>query len=317
VLFRSPGGRAADLAVHVPGDRYLGLEGLLEGADIVHSAELGWWFSAQPAALRERLGFRLVLTVWETIPFLDRFLDPVRARRVRRGKRASLAAADLFLATTERARGALVLEGAADDRVVVAPPGIDTARFGGGTAVGCAGHLVVSPGRLVWEKGHQDVMRALAALGGDHRLLVVGAGAERDRLLAHAAELGVADRVEIRAVPYEEMPDVYASASAVVLASLTLPIWEEQFGMVLAEALAAGAPIVAASSGAIPEVLEGTGAALVAPGDWPGLARALAEGPLSRPPGERVAYDRAIVRRYSNEVAAERLAAAYDRVLAG
>jgi glycosyltransferase involved in cell wall biosynthesis len=312
-----PGGRVADLAVHVPGDRYLGLERLLAGADIVHSAELGWWFSAQPAALKERLGFRLVLTVWETIPFIDRFLDPVRARRVRRGKPVSLDAADLYLAATERARRALVLEGAAEDRVVVSPPGIDTARFAGGAGAGGDGHLVVSPGRLVWEKGHQDVLRALCALGGDHRLLVVGAGRERDRLLAHAAELGMADRFEIRAVPYEDMPALYASASAVVLASLTLPIWEEQFGMVLAEALAAGAPIVAASSGAIPEVLEGTGAALVSPGDWPGLARALAAGPLTRPPGQRVAYDQTIVRRYSNEAAAERLGAAYDRVLAG
>jgi glycosyltransferase involved in cell wall biosynthesis len=111
------------------------------------------------------------------------------------------------------------------------------------------------------------------------------------------------------------MPDVYASASVVVLASLALPIWEEQFGMVLAEALAAGAPIVAASSGAIPEVLAGSGALLVPPGDWPGLARALADGPLGRPPGERGAHDETLVRRYSYEAAAERLGAAYERVL--
>jgi glycosyltransferase involved in cell wall biosynthesis len=310
-----PLGRAGDLAVHVPGDRYLGLEQLLAEADVVHSAELGWWFSAQPAALKDALGFRLVLTVWETIPRLDHYLDRVRARRVRAGKQASLDAADLFLATTERARSALLLEGAPDERIVVAPPGIDTARFASGNAGPAGSHVIVSPGRLVWEKGHQDVLRALAALGGDHRLLIVGAGPEREQLLEYAADLGVADRVEIRAVPYAEMPDVYASASAVVLASLALPIWEEQFGMVLAEALAAGAPIVAASSGAIPEVLAGSQAVLVAPGDWPGLARALAEGPLARPPGERVAHDEALVRRYSYEAAAERLAAAYERVL--
>jgi glycosyltransferase involved in cell wall biosynthesis len=313
---RLPRGRLGDLAVHVPGDRYLGLERLLAGADVVHSAELGWWFSMGPAALKERLGFRLVLTVWETIPRLDSFLDPLRARRVRRGKQRSLEAADLFLATTDRARRALLLEGADDDRIAVAPPGIDTARFGSGRAAPAATHLVVSPGRLVWEKGHYDVLRALASLGGGHRLLIVGAGRERERLLRHADELGLGGRVEIRAVPYEEMPDVYASASAVVLASLTLPIWEEQFGMVLAEALAAGTPIVAAASGAIPEVLAGTGAALVEPGDWVGLARALADGPLAGRPGSRAAYDPALVRRYSLEAAAERLAAAYDRVLA-
>jgi glycosyltransferase involved in cell wall biosynthesis len=310
-----PLGRFGDLAVHVPGDRYLGLDQLLAGADVVHSAELGWWFSAQPAALKDKLGFRLVLTVWETIPRLDRYLDRVRAHRVRDGKRASLEAADLFLATTERARSALLLEGAPAERIEVAPPGIDTTRFASGSATLRQGHFIVSPGRLVWEKGHQDVLRALASLGGDHRLLIVGAGPERERLLAYAGDLGVAERVEIRAVPYAAMPDVYASASAVVLASLAVPIWEEQFGMVLAEALAAGAPIVAASSGAIPEVLAGSQAALFDPGDWPGLARALAEGPLARPPGERVDHDATLVHRYSYEAAAERLGAAYRRVL--
>ena len=69
------------------------------------------------------------------------------------------------------------------------------------------------------------------------------------------------------------MPSVFAGASCVVLASLPTKTWEEQFGLVLAEALAAGAPVIASSSGAIPEVLEGSGAPLFTPGR---LARARA-----------------------------------------
>jgi hypothetical protein len=57
-------------------------------------------------------------------------------------------------------------------------------------------------------------------------------------------------------------------------------------------------------------------AELFTPGDWMGIARILAAGPLSRPPAERVEHPTEIVRRYSTEAAAERLAAAYDRVLA-
>ena len=308
---RLPRGRAGDLAALALGDRYRGLEEVLRGADVVHSAELGVWFAAQPAALKERLGFRLVLTVWETIPFLDAF----RGFRGRPQRRLALERADLFLAATERARRCLLLEGAAEERIVVSPPGVDVGRFRSGSAATGETHLVVSPGRLVWEKGHYDVLRALAALGGGHRLLIVGAGPERERLLHYAGELGLAGRVEVRAVPYVEMPAVFAAASCVVLASLPVPLWEEQFGMVLAEALAAGAPIVASASGAIPEVLDGSGAALFEPGDWPALARLLAEGPLARPPGERVAYPASLVERYSTEAAAERLAAAYERLL--
>lgn len=84
--------------------------------------------------------------------------------------------------------------------------------------------------------------------------------------------------------------------------------------MVLAEAMAAGLDILASQSGAIPEVLDGHGT-MFAPGDWPALARQLAQGPLSRPPGERVAYPEQLVHRYSTTAMAERLAAAYDRVL--
>ena len=115
-------------------------------------------------------------------------------------------------------------------------------------------------------------------------------------------------------MPYSEMPSVFATASCVVLGSLPIPLWEEQFGMVLAEAMAAGAPVLASSSGAIPEVVGGS-AQLFAPGDWVELARLLAEGPLARPAGERVAHDPELLRRYSLEAAAERLRAAYQRVL--
>ena len=198
-------------------------------------------------------------------------------------------------------------------------------------------HVVISPGRLVWEKGHQDVMRALAAIrrglvegatSGRVRLLVVGAGPEEDRLREYADELGIGADVEFGAVPYEEMPAEFARASCMVLASLStaagglvlwdLPrvFWEEQFGMVLAEAMAAGLPIVASSSGAIPEVC-GDAAAYFVPGDWLGLARRLVEGPLSRPPGTRTEHSAELVRRYSIEAAAERLASAYERVLEG
>jgi glycosyltransferase involved in cell wall biosynthesis len=298
-----PRGRAGDLASRVPGDRYRNLAEHLRGADIVHSAELGVWFSGQPAALKHELGFRLVLTVWETIPFRDTF----RASRGRAYRRAALDAADLFLAATERARRCLLLEGAPADRIEVSPPGVDVARFSAATADGSHEDVIVSPGRLVWEKGHYDVIRALSALERRPRLLIVGAGPERERLLRYAAELDVA--VEIRAVPHAEMPAVFAQASCVVLASLSVPLWEEQFGMVLAEAMAAGAPIVASASGAIPEVL-GERAALFAPGDWPELARLFDQMPRGR-----VEHDPELVRRYSLEAAAERLRAAYAKVL--
>jgi glycosyltransferase involved in cell wall biosynthesis len=315
---RLPRGRAGDLLVRLPGDRYLGLAPLLRGAAIVHSQELGYWYSAQAAALRPRLGFKLVLTVWETIPFLDSY----RNVRTRRYRELVLRETDLFLAATERARDALVLEGAPPDRIRVAPPGVDLKRFGAPPAERPRHHLVLSPGRLVWEKGHQDVIRALHALRGglvgeprgDVELLIVGSGPEEAKLRRYASELGLDDVVQFRpTVPYAGMPGLYASASALVLASLPTRAWEEQFGMVLVEAMAAGTSVLAAASGAIPEVT-GDDADLFPAGDWLELARRLERGPLARARADRRRADSERLARFSTEAAADRLRSAYARL---
>ena len=315
-----PAGRAAGAVAYAIGERYLGLEKRLAGADLVHTSEIGTWFSAQAARLKARLGFRLVVTVAETLPWLDTYRWP----RERAYRRAVLPAGDLFLAMTERARDTLRLEGVDAERIVIHPPGIDQASFAAAPPPAPREHTVLSAGRLVWEKGHQDLLRAIAALRRglvgrprrDVRMLAVSSGPEERRLVRHARELGLADVAEFRpTVPYSEMPALYASASAIVLASLPTRGWEEQFGWVLVEAMASGTPIVACSTGAIPEVLGGQGA-LVPAGDWMAMAAALAAGPLAGAPGARTSYDTARLRHFSTEAAAQRLRAAYARALA-
>jgi glycosyltransferase involved in cell wall biosynthesis len=316
-----PKGRLGDAAVRLPGDRYLGLSRHLQGADIVHAQELGYWYSMQAARMKPRMGFRLVLTVWETIPFLGAY----RNARTRQYREVVRRHTDLYLAATERARSALLLEGAPSGRIRVAPPGVDLDRFRPGSSADSAEHLIVSPGRLVWEKGHQDVLRAVAALrrgvvdaktdASTLRVLIVGRGPDEGRLRRYAHELAIGDVVEFRSfVPHAQMPEVFARASCMVLASLPTWSWEEQFGMVLAEAMAGDVPVISTTSGAIPEVV-GPGIVTVAPGDWPALARALAEGPLAQPPGRRAGHDPERVAAYGVQAAAERLRSAYGEVL--
>ena len=331
---RLPGGRVGDVVAGMAGERYFDLERHLAGFDVVHAEELSFWFAAEAARVKGApgCGWRLVQTVWETIPFLRAY----RNREARANRERVLAATDLFLAATERARDSLRLEGVPAERIEVCPPGIDLERFRGAPGgPEPEEHVILSPGRLVWEKGHQDVLRAVAALRrgvvGDGgvpapRVRIVGGGPEEERLRSYADELGIADRVELGGVPYDEMPGVYARASALVLASLPMAgagfhpfdvprvFWEEQFGMVLAEAMAAGLDVLTTTSGAIPEVV-GDSATYFAPGDWIALARLLAEGPLARPPGARVEHARERVERYSTEAAAARLGDAYERLI--
>jgi glycosyltransferase involved in cell wall biosynthesis len=314
-----PPGALGDALSRLPGDRYLRPARHFAGADIVHSQDLGFWYSMQAARLKPRLGYKLVLTVWETIPFRDAY----RNVRTRPYRRLVLERTDLFLAATERARACLLLEGAPAERIRVCAPGVADDLFTQ-VAEPADEHLLVSVGRLVWEKGHQDLLRALAALRSgavgagavpSARVLILGSGSERARLLRYAAELGIADAVEVReSVPYSEIGKIYARASCLVLGSLPVWYWEEQFGMVTVEAMFAGLEVLASSSGALPEVTRGS-ATLFPAGDWVALAQALARGPLARPAGARVAHDRDLLEHYSGRAAAARLADAYNDVL--
>jgi glycosyltransferase involved in cell wall biosynthesis len=313
-----PAGRVGDALVRVPGDRYLHPAHAFAGADIVHAQELGYWYSMQAARSKRRLGFKLALTAWETLPFRATY----RNVRTRPYRQRVLEAGDLFLAATERAADCLRLEGVSRDRIRVSAPGVDVERFRAPRPEPTGPPVVLSPGRLVWEKGHQDVLRALAALGAglageprrDVRAVFVGHGPEEARLRAYAEDLGVVGQVDFRSfVPYEEMPAVYAEASCMVLASLPVMHWEEQFGMVLAEGMAAGLPIVASTSGAIPEVA-GPRASYIAPGDWLGLARSLAD--VLRGP-RRVEYEAERIERFGVDATAARLRSAYEELLSG
>ncbi len=333
---RFPKGLVGELATGLLRDRYTtNADAAFNGADIVHAEELSFWFAADAARRRLAGGdFKLVQTVWETLPFKTTY----RSRIAVKFRDQVLAGSDLFLAATDRARVSLLLEGVAEEKIVVCSPGIDTSRFSAGSnAPPTAEHVILSPGRLVWEKGHQDALRALALLhqgivtGAQGELLrprlrIVGSGPERERLESYAAELGVGGYVEFASLKYEEMPAAFAGASCLLLGSLSsanggfhpfdIPriFWEEQFGLVFAEAMAAGLEIITTTSGAIPEVLSGQGT-LVAPGDYIGMAEALAAGPLRRPPAARIAYPADLVASYGLEAVAARLAAAYDRVL--
>jgi glycosyltransferase involved in cell wall biosynthesis len=94
------------------------------------------------------------------------------------------------------------------------------------------------------EKNVELAIDAMPFVARDVRLAVVGDGPQRAALEARARRSGAVDRIRFAgALPPTAMPDVYASSDVFAFTSLT-----DTQGLVLAEAAAAGLPIVAAES---------------------------------------------------------------------
>jgi glycosyltransferase involved in cell wall biosynthesis len=304
---------------------HFGLEKALSGRDIAHTMETFNAFSYQALCAKRRYGTRLVVTVWENRPYAaERFAAK------RRMKYEVINGADLFLAMTPRAASCLALEGADPSRIRVLPPGINTDRFRPRPKPeGWLQKLNLRPDDFVflsvaalrWEKGVQDILHAfkrltLAVPARRLKLIYSGSGPEEKRLRALAERIGLGDCVLFARFPYEDMHDVYNLADVFLLASTARPGWLEQFGYVLAEALASGTPIITTIHGSIPEVV-GEAALLAPPSDFLGLADAMQR--LLEDAGERERLSRAgrarAEREYDSRRQAERLLAAYESLI--
>jgi glycosyltransferase involved in cell wall biosynthesis/2-polyprenyl-3-methyl-5-hydroxy-6-metoxy-1,4-benzoquinol methylase len=263
-----------------------GLEYALFDEDLIYSADTTWLFSYQASVIREKFGKKLVCLQWENIPFAYEESKEMRDQKAAVRKRA-----DHFVATTERAREALVLEGVDPGRITVIPMGIDTEWFRPDETlrascrkrlgIDSAERVVLFTGRMVWEKGVYDfVHSARLALGSTGsapvRYLMVGKGVERDAVMARARDVEMTDSfLFVESHPYDAMRDLYNAADVFVLPSISTRMWKEQFGMVLAEAMACGTPVISTTSGSIPEVVGDAG--LLVPANDPGdLGRAIA-----------------------------------------
>ena len=91
--------------------------------------------------------------------------------------------------------------------------------------------------------------------------------------------------VEFRGgVATEELLELYSTFDVFVLPSLTTPLWKEQFGRVIPEAMACGVPVIGSDSGEIPNVIGKTGLVFQegSPEDLADKITVMAESPAKR-----------------------------------
>ena len=181
-------------------------------------------------------------------------------------------------------------------------------------------------GALAHRKGHEYFIRAAAQVlavlpearfgivGGESEICRRRYGLER-QLRGLAAELGVSDKLHFLG-PVEDAP--LHMGDCEVICMPTVPIGDdsgEGFGLTMAEAMAAGVPVIATSCGAPPEVIkEGVSGLLVPPRDSAALAGAILR--LLQDDGLRKAMGRAGQRRIAERFDVAHLARGMEIVYA-
>ncbi|WP_261949374.1 glycosyltransferase [Rhodococcus sp. T9N] len=230
-------------------DLMLRLSGELAGRfDLVHNHSLHYL----PVAMAPMLPTPL-LTTLHTPP--TPWLESAMAAS---GQRGRFAAVSQHTANSwEHATGPLT----------VVHNGVDTECW----SPGSGGDRLIWFGRIVPEKGaHQAIAAARIA-----RMPLVLAGPISDhRYFSEMIEPHLDDTVRyLGHLPTSELSSAVGSS----VAALVTPLWDEPYGLVVAEALACGTPVVAFEKGGIPEILTPACGRLVSAGDVEAMATAIVE----------------------------------------
>ena len=124
--------------------------------------------------------------------------------------------------------------------------------------------IVLTVGRMSREKGHTDLLSAIASLKDmpglpRHRFVLVGDGPEEANLRSQAASLGIDDRIvwtgfQGKVAPYYAIANIFA-----------LPSHSEGSPNVVLEAMSAGLPMAATRAGGVPEILDDDVTGLLVP----------------------------------------------------
>ena len=172
-------------------------------------------------------------------------------------------------------------------------------------------------GRVQYEKGFQTFVHALPevrqAVPGV-RAVVAGQGSYLSDLHAAARAVGVEDICSFPGfVPDDELKGLLHEATVAVIPSLYEP-----FGIVALEAMAAGAPVLAAASGGLVEVIDGTGAGVLYPAGDPGALSAALRRMLAQPDGlaEQQAAAAKLLEGYTWDAVAARTVPVYTAATA-
>ncbi|HLV85640.1 MAG TPA: glycosyltransferase [Candidatus Sulfotelmatobacter sp.] len=225
--------------------------------------------------LGEELQIPYVVTVHGLDAFSTRQVTGRPAEWCRRISQRVYRSSGRVICISERVREAVLEATGKGCRTSVVYNGTNTELFSPEPELTSEEVTVLSVANLIRIKGHETLIRAVAAIAADFpklTLQIIGDGPEGPRLRSLAQELGLSDRVQFLGRRSREQVAAAMRRSTV----FALPSSYEGLGCVYLEAMATGKPVIGCRGQGIAEIIQhGTNGFLVGPDNERELALAL------------------------------------------
>lgn len=182
---------------------------------------------------------------------------------------------------------------------------------------GCSekGILLLAVGRLAARKGYGSLLKAFAIVNSEvpeSRLVIVGRGHLRSRLLKQAKKLGISSSVYIESsLSFLELASLFRNADLTVY-----PSYYEGQGLIPLESMSSGTPVVTVDHGPLPEMVDSTVGALFIMGDIHSMSSTILEEIKNKKALNKKGIEgrKRVIEKFTYEMDADYFIKIYNRV---
>lgn len=180
----------------------------------------------------------------------------------------------------------LIRLGVPEEKIVIIPNGVDLTRFKNKPTseesetlrkkYGLRKMVVISVGRVVGNKGFENLIKAAVSFKNEDMSFVIVGPTPDKQYLQKLYSLINSSGLGNKFLMMGWLPD-YEVVNLLFLADIfVFPSTVDTFGLVNLDAMAAGKPVIATSTGGVPEVVrDGESGIIIKPGDFMELSKAL------------------------------------------
>lgn len=227
--------------------------------DIAYCAETHYYYDKQLCNLKKKKYIQKIVSLcWDIIPnnnqttFAKKLIKQISKKYI-----------DHYICPTKLAKTALIKENINKNKISIIQPGVDKNMFYFLPRKNIHSPIrLLFAGRLSFEKGIFDalcVVKQLFDLNIPIIFTIIGSGNLKNKVCQYIDDNNLKNIVNLNYAMYDDMPKNFQQSDIVLYLSKKDTYTSEQYGMALIESISCGCIPIAYNTGAIAEVLNGSG----------------------------------------------------------